>query len=120
MMAGSWLGHKEVKRENILGKGRRSKKFGGIWLELKCKPNSHIHKDHALLDSAFYPKPRVEPLKGLKESEIKLLWLLEIRWIRIQTGTLYFLVSGWVRKQGGLNQRDSSKMGEADRIQMKM
>lgn len=69
------------------------------------------------MDSAFYPKPRVEPLKGLKEeSKMKLLWLLEIRWIRIETGTLTLLVSGWVRKEGGLNQGDSSKVGEVDRF----
>lgn len=51
---------------------------------------------------------------------MKLLWLLEIRWIRIETGTLAFLVSGWVRKEGSLNQGDSSKMGEVDRFQMEM
>lgn len=73
------------------------------------------------MDFAFYPKPRVELLKGLKEeSEMKLLWLLEIRWIRIETGTLAFLVSGWVRKEGSPNQGDSSKMGEVDRFQMEM
>lgn len=73
------------------------------------------------MDFAFYPKPRVELLKGLKEeSEMKLLWLLEIRWIRIETGTLAFLVSGWVRKEGSLNQGDSSKMGDVDRFQMEM
>lgn len=27
MIAGSWLGHKEVKRENILEKGRKSKRL---------------------------------------------------------------------------------------------
>lgn len=106
-MAGGWLGHKEARRENILEKGGNCKRpEESVWLEPECELSGH-GSCMAFLDSAFYPNPRAEPAKGLNE-ESKMnhsgCWLLEIRWVRIETGILTLVVSGWVRKEGGLNQ----------------
>lgn len=61
MMAGSVLGHKEVRSENTLKKGRKSERpVESVWLE----PSGQRCRDHRrLVGSALHPKPRAEPLK---------------------------------------------------------
>lgn len=65
MMAGSWLGHRETRRQNILEKGGNNKRpEESVWLEPDHELSGH-GSCMAFLDSAFYPKLGAEPSKGL-------------------------------------------------------
>lgn len=45
-MARNWLGHKEVRREDIGKRWKNKRLKESVWLEPECEPSGHIYMGH--------------------------------------------------------------------------